>query len=224
MTNEETMKLARQIIWRYRHETPFGNQPHMIAHEADEAIERIDQALAKQEHGEPVAKQRPFTKQQRDSICMIYAIATGSTTINSLPHIAKIANQLLTEDVYAQPKQEQGEPVAYANDDWSRIDFPSGKVPTKGGPIYTTSQPKQEQGDPVAWTLTETLEKKETTTTGRLWFSNPQNSSWTPLYTTPQQRKPLTDEQIWQLVNDCTIGGDLHADKFAREIEAAIKE
>lgn len=30
------------------------------------------------------------------------------------------------------------EPVAYANDDWSRIDFPSGKVPTKGGPIYTT--------------------------------------------------------------------------------------
>jgi hypothetical protein len=50
----------------------------------------------------------------------------------------------------------------------------------------------------------------------------------TLLYTTPppQQRKPLTDELIWQLVNDCTIGGDLHADKFARAIEAAhgIKE
>jgi len=47
-----------------------------------------------------------------------------------------------------------------------------------------------------------------------------------PFDTTPQQRKPLTDEQIWQLVNDCTIGGDLHADKFARAIEAAhgIKE
>jgi hypothetical protein len=59
---------------------------------------------------------------------------------------------------------------------------------------------KQEQGEPVAWTLTETLEKKETTTTGRLWFSNPQNSSWTPLYTTPQQRKPLTDEQIKRLI------------------------
>lgn len=41
----ETMKQARQIIWRYRHETPLGNQPHMIAHEADEVIERIDQAL-----------------------------------------------------------------------------------------------------------------------------------------------------------------------------------
>jgi hypothetical protein len=51
--SKETLKLARQIIWRYRHETPLGNQPHMIAHEADEAIERIDQTLAKQEQGEP---------------------------------------------------------------------------------------------------------------------------------------------------------------------------
>ena len=40
------------------------------------------------------------------------------------------------------------------------------------------------------------------------------------------QRKPLTDEEIWQIATDCTIGGDLHADKFARAIEAAhgIKE
>jgi hypothetical protein len=40
------------------------------------------------------------------------------------------------------------------------------------------------------------------------------------------QRKPLTNKEIWQMVNDCTIGGDLHADKFARAIEAAhnIKE
>jgi hypothetical protein len=34
----------------------------------------------------------------------------------------------------------------------------------------------------------------------------------------------LTDEQIWQLVNDCTIGNDLHADKFAKAIEARLKE
>jgi hypothetical protein len=40
------------------------------------------------------------------------------------------------------------------------------------------------------------------------------------------QRKPLTDEEIWQIATDCTIGGDLHADKFARAIENAhnIKE
>jgi hypothetical protein len=53
--SKEAMMLARQIIWRYRHETPLGNQPHMIAHEADEAIEKIDQALAKQEQSEPMA-------------------------------------------------------------------------------------------------------------------------------------------------------------------------
>ena len=53
------------------------------------------------------------------------------------------------------------------------------------------------------------------------------NPIWTPLYINPQpKREPLTDEHIWQLVNDYTIGGDLHADKFARAIEAAhgIKE
>ena len=33
------------------------------------------------------------------------------------------------------------------------------------------------------------------------------------------QRKPLTNKEIWQMVNDCTIGNDLHADKFARAIE-----
>ena len=40
------------------------------------------------------------------------------------------------------------------------------------------------------------------------------------------QRKPLTDEAIWQIATDCTIGGDLHADKFARALEQAhnIKE
>lgn len=34
----------------------------------------------------------------------------------------------------------------------------------------------------------------------------------------------LMDDEMWQLVNDCTIGGDLHADKFARAIEAKLKE
>jgi len=49
----EVLKQARQIIWRYRHETPLGNQPHMIAHEADETFERIDQAIAELESQEP---------------------------------------------------------------------------------------------------------------------------------------------------------------------------
>ena len=50
----EALKLARQLLWRYRHETPIGHQPYMICHEADEAFERIDKALA-QPVQEPVA-------------------------------------------------------------------------------------------------------------------------------------------------------------------------
>ena len=42
----------------------------------------------------------------------------------------------------------------------------------------------------------------------------------TAVYTALPQRKPLTDEQIWQMVNDCVIGGDLHAMKYGRAIEA----
>jgi len=34
----------------------------------------------------------------------------------------------------------------------------------------------------------------------------------------------LTDEGIWQTVNDCTFADDLHADKFARAIEAKLRE
>jgi hypothetical protein len=36
-------------------------------------------------------------------------------------------------------------------------------------------------------------------------------------------RPTLMDEQIWQIAAQCTVGGDLHADKFARAIEASIK-
>ena len=134
----------------------------------------------KQEQGKPVAKQRPFTKQQRDSICMIYDIATGSTTINSLQHIAKIANQLLTEDVYAQPKQEQGESVA-----WPMEHQPDGSItpvdPADMTPeqlqLYTTPQqpvidksaairiatalgwtpPKQDHGERCIWRQTDDI-------------------------------------------------------------------
>jgi len=44
------------------------------------------------------------------------------------------------------------------------------------------------------------------------------------VFTHPPQRKPLTDEQIWQIATNSTIGGDLHADKFARAIEDRLKE
>jgi hypothetical protein len=37
----------------------------------------------------------------------------------------------------------------------------------------------------------------------------------------PVVRTPLTDEKVWMLATQCTVGSDLHIDKFARAIEAA---
>jgi hypothetical protein len=37
----------------------------------------------------------------------------------------------------------------------------------------------------------------------------------------PVALTPMGDEKIWVLATECTIGSDLHIDKFARAIEAA---
>jgi hypothetical protein len=52
--------------------------------------------------------------------------------------------------------------------------------------------------EPVAWALTEQLTKRETTTRGYLWFSDPVNCMWTPLYThpSPPEGMAVTDAMI----------------------------
>jgi len=62
--------------------------------------------------------------------------------------------------------------------------------------------------EPVAWTLTEELEKRETTCRAHLWFVNPRNSSWTPLYAAPippqavESAAPSEREKRWRRVFD----------------------
>ena len=57
--------------------------------------------------------------------------------------------------------------------------------------------------EPVAWTLTETLNKRVTRTNCYLWFSNPQNSAWTALYTAPpQQPAPEPVGEVEQIEAD----------------------
>lgn len=58
---------------------------------------------------------------------------------------------------------------------------------------------------PAVWVLTETLAKRKTTTRGFLWFSNPQNCSWTALYTRAAQQpnqQPLTELVEYILQDD----------------------
>ena len=54
-----------------------------------------------------------------------------------------------------------------------------------------------------------------------------EKGAWNPLYTTPQQRKPLTDEEIESLADSLEVWNDdsekwiLDSNTFARTIEAA---
>jgi len=81
---------------------------------------------------------------------------------------------------------------------------------------------KQEQGEPVAW-----WDGKESVVFARdVIFTFNWTDYWTkPLYTTPQPRKPLTDERIGKMYNmHLQNGGPIQ--RFARAIESAhgIKE
>jgi len=44
------------------------------------------------------------------------------------------------------------------------------------------------------------------------------------IHTCSPQLKELTDEEIFSIAIDCTYGGDLHADKFARAILRKAQE
>jgi len=68
--------------------------------------------------------------------------------------------------------------------------------------------PKQEQGEPVAWIVhwnDDGADRKTLrfTKPDGIWSMQPdvkrRNEYIQPLYTTPQQRKPLTDEQITEI-------------------------
>jgi len=94
------------------------------------------------------------------------------------------------------------------------------------GRIDTHPQPKQEQGEPVAWMSEDEF----------IVYTSKQVDGYfqhdhIPLYTQPQPRKPLTDEQIDEIADTVSnmplvgIVNDFRT-RFARAIEAAhgIKE
>ena len=84
---------------------------------------------------------------------------------------------------------------------------------------------KQEQGEPVEWGVDWGKDGNSVSIIKRLADGGIEVLAW-EYAPHPQQRTwvGLTDEEIWQIATDCTIGGDLHADKFAKAIEAKLKE
>jgi len=83
---------------------------------------------------------------------------------------------------------------------------------------------KQEQRKPVAF-ITNHRQRMNVEIKPEAFVYMPTTTDWeVPLYTTPQQRKPLTDEQIYDMYNEPRSDAEMLA--FARAIEAAhgIKE
>jgi hypothetical protein len=161
----EVLKQVRQVIWRYRHETPLGNQPYMIAHEADETINRIDQAIAeleKQEHGD-------YLHQENDGCPVELSVLQRFWRGQDIP-------------VEHQPSWFKQEPVAWLD----RTDLKN---------LSACFEP--------------TISK------------NPVSEYDVPLYTSPQPRKPLTEEEIEDVANECENSKKPWCDiVFARALEA----
>ena len=111
-----------------------------------------------------------------------------------------------------EPKQEQrsdsehtGEPVAWIEHEWAgtglrKLHFERHEPTLRDEvvnpiwtPLYTTPQPKQEQSEPVAW-----MAERE----GKYRAVDETDWGSFAVYTTPQQRKPLTIDQIWEIAKD----------------------
>jgi hypothetical protein len=79
---------------------------------------------------------------------------------------------------------------------------------------------KQEQGEPFGWYDMEHGEIRDVE-----WnrLKPTYEGVWRPLYTTPQQRKPLTIEQMAKAFADAGLNPDIQNDELsvARAIEAA---
>jgi hypothetical protein len=94
------------------------------------------------------------------------------------------------------------------------------------------AQPEQE---PVAWKNAAIRLGEELSSVGPDGYYDMTAEQWLDwaIEQRPQGKNSLppqrtwvgmTDDEIWQTATNCTIGGDLHADKFARAIEAKLKE
>ena len=90
----------------------------------------------------------------------------------------------------------------------------------------------QEQ-EPVAWRNAAIRVGEDLCSVGPFGYYDMTADQWltwalsvVTVHSFPPQRTwvGLFDEEIWQIATGCTIGGDLHADKFARAIESKLKE
>lgn len=164
--SKETLKLALEALEESLYATTDKSQ-----FLAFEAITAIKQAFAKQEQGE------------QDTLAYREAASLAQWLFNK--HFAH-------EEHYAS-----GRVV------WGLCDTTAGVISQIDNMVCKLVR-EQEQGEPVAWMDDEGIRvitsKQKLGMPERLQKSFPN-----PLYTTPQQRKPLTDEQIMALLVELCV-------------------
>ena len=93
-------------------------------------------------------------------------------------------------------------------------DLESDIIKTKSAITAIKESLAQPEQEPVAWWN----KTKDTASTDPVHRNN---ADCQPLYTTPPQRKPLTDEEVWNVIARTTAGDMPYSYRIARAIEAA---
>ena len=122
------------------------------------------------------------------------------------------------EEMIELAKQAGFERLGHTAEDWV-CHFEDIEEFTKLVADFTkNSQPEQE---PLAWISTGPASMIHWTADKPAY-----GDDWVPLYTTPPQRKPLTDEDVERIVREARVGEHGIGYTIARAIEAAhdIKE
>ena len=86
--------------------------------------------------------------------------------------------------------------------------------------IVPTTQPVQPEQEPVAWRYPRAYGHWDV----RYWLNRPSEGHRVgeePLYTSPPQRQPLTDDEIVEALMPATVAGAGYYMRLARAIEAA---
>ena len=145
--------------------------------------------------------------------------------LEALEYIRNFETDVASQIKYGQAAKALKEALAQPDQDQDEVDIRSRLYQRIHELETQLAQPEQE---PVAWML-EGLGPDcgpyfEIYRDDEMGWRN--KKEWTPLYTTPPQRKPLTDEQIKHLAIDVYSPHQEPLIVFARAIEAAhgIKE
>lgn len=207
----------------YEEAMAASNEAGYVGLSAAETIRELDKIVSTQ----PAAPVQPAKQEQGEIVANAVTVAGLHASIGILSHLVDVQRQLLVEVEDVCGRDGHGGPLEDGESDL--IDRVRAQIAAIAAP---TPQPKQEQGEPVA-KVVEVAMLGVNSPAGKQVQMCVDLPVGTKLYTTPQQRKPLTIEQIrkhWQVakVLDMTDAEIDFADYvlITRDVEAlhGIKE